>query len=130
MGKLTAPIYLVIGLGTLWVAYLSATERLKRNGSVGMRTKATMASDATWYAAHRASAWSIAVAGSIFLPLCVWLLAAQPGDRAARSALIGSALAVLVVILIGGFRLIGLRRASWARAPKCRSTSCVPVTQD
>ncbi len=74
MGKLTGPLFSVIGLGMLWLAYLSATERLKRNGTVGMRTKATMASDAAWYAAHRASAWSVAVAGLIFVCVGIWLL--------------------------------------------------------
>lgn len=102
MGKLTGPLFSVIGVGSLWIAYLCATERLKRNGSVGMRTKATMASDAAWYAAHRASAWSIAVAGLIFLAVGIWLLVTRPDDAGARTAVLGSAIAVLVVIVIGG----------------------------
>lgn len=69
-----------------------------------MRTKATLASDAAWYAAHRASAWSIAVAGFIFLGVGIWLIANGPGDRAMRNALLGSALIVLVVVVIGGIQ--------------------------
>ena len=88
----------------LWLAYLSATERLKRNGTVGMRTRATLASDAAWYAAHRSSAWSVAVAGLIFLCVGIWLLAIQPDEAGARTAVLGSAMAVLVVIVIGGIQ--------------------------
>ena len=102
MGKSTGLLYSVLGVGSFWLTYLCATERLKRNGTVGMRTKATLASDAAWYAAHRASAWSIAVAGLIFLAVGVWLLVARPEEAGARTAVTGSAIAVLVVVVIGG----------------------------
>lgn len=102
MAKLVGPLYAILGAGTLWLAYLCATGRLKRNGLVGMRTRATMATDAAWYAAHRASAWSIAVAALILLAVGVWLLLARPGDVEARSAVLGTSLIVLVVVVIGG----------------------------
>jgi hypothetical protein len=104
MGKLMGPLFSVIGVGMLWLAYLSATERLKRNGTVGMRTKATMASHAAWYAAHRASAWSVASEGLIFLGVGIWLLVTQPDETGARTAVLGSAIAILVVIVIGGIQ--------------------------
>ena len=83
---------------------LCTSERLKRNSIVGMRTSATMASDAAWFAAHRVSAWSIALAGVVFLAVGVWLVAVRPGDAAVSGVVLGSAAVVLVVILIGGLQ--------------------------
>jgi hypothetical protein len=103
MGKLYGLLFSVLGIGSFWIAYLCSTEQLKRNGSVGMRTKATMAS-AAWYAAHRASAWSIAVAGLILLAVGVWVLVTSPDDARIRAAVLGGAIAVGVVILIGGLQ--------------------------
>jgi uncharacterized membrane protein len=79
------------------------TERLSRNALVGMRTNATMASDAAWKASHRASAWSVALAGVVLLGAGLWLVTGgQPasGDRTLRN---GTLLAVLVVVVVGGF---------------------------
>ena len=104
MWKVIGPLYSILSLNLFVVAYLSATDRLKRNKLVGMRTKATMASDAAWYAAHRASAWSIAVAGVVVLGTGGWLLAVRPGDDEGTRAVFGSAIAVLVVVVIGGLQ--------------------------
>jgi len=104
MWKLIGLLYSVLSLSLLVVAYLSAKDRLKRNKLVGLRTKATMSSDAAWYAAQRAGAWSIAVAGALVLGTGVWLLVAQPGDNEATTTVFGSSIAALVVALIGGLQ--------------------------
>lgn len=104
MWKLIGPLYSILSLSLFVVAYLSATDRLKRNKLVGMRTKTTMASDTAWYAAQRAGAWSVAVAGVVVLGTGVWLLVARPGDEGGTTAVLGSTVAVLVVVVIGGLQ--------------------------
>ena len=94
--------FTVAGLGSLLLAYLCATGRLKRNGIVGMRTQATMASDAAWHAAHRTSAWSLAVAGLIFLALAAWIAATRPGNLDGSNVVIVSVVAVLAIVIAGG----------------------------
>ena len=111
MGKLIGSLYSLLGVGGLWLAYLCATERLRRNGIVGMRTRATMASDAAWYAAHRASAWSIAVAALIFLAVGVWLVTVGPNEATTTTAVLVSSLVVLAVVVIGGVQADRAARA-------------------
>lgn len=94
----------IIGAGFLWLAWLMQHERLPRNGLVGMRTKATMASDAAWNASHRASAWSVALAGVILLIAGLWLLLTRQSASSSRNVVLGTCLAILVVILVGGIQ--------------------------
>lgn len=61
-----------------------------------------MASDAAWNAAHRASAWSIALTGVVLLVGGVWLLLARRSPDTARNAVLGITLAVLVIVVVGG----------------------------
>jgi uncharacterized membrane protein len=61
MNRDTVAMYTVIG--ALWLisavsivtAYCGALEKLSRNTMVGIRTPATLASDAAWRAGHRAA---------------------------------------------------------------------------
>jgi hypothetical protein len=102
--QITGPLFAVLGAGFLWLAWLMQNERLPRNGLVGMRTKATMASDAAWNASHRASAWSVALAGVILLAAGVWLWLARDSGGDGRSIVLGSCVAILVVIVAGGIQ--------------------------
>ncbi len=45
-----------------WLASSSRDGTLERNGFVGIRTRATMRSDAAWLAGHRAAAGTVGVA--------------------------------------------------------------------
>lgn len=96
------PFFGIIAAGFLWLAWLMQQERLPRNGLVGMRTKATMASDAAWNASHRASAWSVALAGLVLVVVGVWLLVSRPAASSSRNVVLATCVAILVVIVIGG----------------------------
>lgn len=100
----TGSIFTLVGAGSLWTAWLCSTERLKRNGFVGMRTHATMATDAAWYAAHRASAWSLAVTGLLLLGTGIWLLASGRSASSERNLVVGVTILILIVISIGGLQ--------------------------
>lgn len=100
--QLTGPFFAIIGAVFLWLAWLMQNERLPKNGLVGMRTKATMASDAAWNASHRASAWSVAVAGVILLAAGLWLLLTTQSANVNRNVVLGTCIAILVVIVVGG----------------------------
>ena len=100
--RIIGPLFAIIGVASLWMASLMRDDRLPRNGLVGMRTRATMASDAAWNAAHRASAWSIALTGVVLLVGGVWLLLARRSPDATRNVLLGITLAVLVIVVVGG----------------------------
>lgn len=68
-----APVYLigaiVIAAGCLlvWVAVISAQGRLPRNGTVGVRTPATMRSDEAFAVANKTSAPYAAAGGAVMI---------------------------------------------------------------
>lgn len=102
--QITGPLFAIIGAVFLWLAWLMQHERLPRNGLVGMRTKATMASEAAWNASHRASAWSVALAGVILLEAGLWLLLTRQPATLNRNVVLGTCVAVIVVIVVGGIQ--------------------------
>ena len=102
--SVTGPLFTLVGAGSLWTAWLCSTGRLKRNGFVGMRTKATMATDAAWHAAHRASAWSLAMTGLVLLGTGTWLLASGRSASSERNVVVGVSILSLIVISIGGLQ--------------------------
>ncbi len=94
----------IIGAGLLWLAWLMQNGWLPRNELVGMRTGATTANDAAWLASHRASAWSVALAGAVLLAASLWLLLARQSVNTQRNVVLGSALIVVVVVVVGGIQ--------------------------
>jgi uncharacterized membrane protein len=84
------------------VAWLGARGRLPRNCIAGMRTPATLASDEAWKAAHRASAWALAVAAVVSVSCGLWLLIARPSEDSARVTTTIAFGAVLIVAVVGG----------------------------
>ena len=58
MEALVLPAASLVSLGLLlgWAARASRTGTLERNALVGIRTRATMASDKAWHTGHRAAA--------------------------------------------------------------------------
>ncbi|MFF3063337.1 SdpI family protein [Oerskovia sp. NPDC057915] len=48
-------IIVAVALLVAWLAWLGATDRMTRNGLIGIRTPATQRSDAAWIAGHRAA---------------------------------------------------------------------------
>ncbi|WP_237209335.1 SdpI family protein [Rothia nasimurium] len=86
---------LLLGGLFLTIARMGAAGTLRRNGLVGIRTAATMQSDAAWYAAHRAiapvlriCAWAQIVGAAVVLIL---------GLMAHNSAVIPVGLAFLIL---------------------------------
>lgn len=86
---------LLLGGLFLTIARMGAAGTLRRNGLVGIRTTATMRSDAAWYAAHRAiapvlriCAWAQIVGAAVVLIL---------GLMAHNSAVIPVGLAFLIL---------------------------------
>jgi len=104
----------ICGASLLWVSWLSARGQLKRNGAVGIRSGATMASDAAWMAGHRASAWAMAVGSTVVLGAGVYLLVKKP-ERGRASLVTLSAILVLVVFVAIGVVLAN--RAALATRP-------------
>ncbi|MCD9198348.1 SdpI family protein [Aeromicrobium wangtongii] len=95
-----------------WLAQASARDGLDRNALIGIRTKATMASDEAWYAGHRAAVSAVRAAA--------WICAAA-GLVAGVLAIVGTRLAVVVVIagyaaLLGLMTLAAIRAGRAARA--------------
>ena len=91
------------GAGALGLAGLMHAERLPRNGLVGMRTGATMASDAAWNAGHHDSAWAVALAGVVLLGTAGWLLLDRRASGAHRGAVLGTSIGLAVaLVVIGG----------------------------
>lgn len=103
MGRLSGVLFFAVGLWSLCTAYLAATARLNRNGRFGtIRTETTMASEAAWQAAQRASAWSLAVSGSLSVAVGVWLVLAHPTEPRTRTVVVGIAVGIgIVATLIG-----------------------------
>ncbi|WP_237185587.1 SdpI family protein [Rothia nasimurium] len=86
---------LLLGGLFLTIARMGAAGTLRRNGLVGIRTTATMQSDAAWYAAHKAiapvlriCAWAQIVGAAVVLIL---------GLMAHNSAVIPVGLAFLIL---------------------------------
>jgi len=48
-------ILVVVAVLASWLTWLGATDRMTRNGLVGIRTPATQRSDAAWITGHRAA---------------------------------------------------------------------------
>ncbi|MFC7431396.1 MULTISPECIES: SdpI family protein [unclassified Agrococcus] len=85
-----------VGASMWWMARAAASGRLGRNAVAGIRTRATLASDAAWLAAHRraeghmrAAAWCALTAG---------LAALVPMPMPA----------VIVVVLLGAVGMLAL----------------------
>jgi hypothetical protein len=91
----------VVGLLVPWTAYAGARGRLGRNGMVGTRTAATMASDAAWRAGHHAMipfAQATAVLGGAGVVL-MGLFALLWGGEAGIIAGMGAMLAQVGLVL-------------------------------
>lgn len=105
---LVAAGFLVVGL-----AERGADGRLGLNGSAGIRTKATMASDEAWLAAHQAGRGLSVAGGWVMIlgaPLAVLLAVLFSGDSAERAVFIWGVVigvmtvATLVSVVLGAVK--------------------------
>lgn len=73
---------------------------LKPNQLVGYRTRTIMANDATWYAAHSASAGYTIAAGAV-VGLAGLVLLANPASRVATASIGIASVAAFALIMVG-----------------------------
>jgi uncharacterized membrane protein len=95
-------MFLVVAAGLLLAAAVMArTGRLSRNYLVGIRLPSTMKSDAAWHAAHRASAWSIAVAGVVLLATAGLSVSRDWSTEGERALVLGMTTLAVIVVFVG-----------------------------
>lgn len=99
---ITAIALIVGGIALIVIGAIARAGRLTRQSVVGLRTKATMASDEAWQAAHEASAdWVISAGAVMFVGGFVVMLtdSETTGDVVALGAT-----AVMLIPLVIAFR--------------------------
>lgn len=77
VGLIMAAAAVAVCILTMWVTWNAARGKLNRNQWTGIRTPATMRSDAAWVTGHRAAARSAPAYISLALGICaltVWAL--------------------------------------------------------
>src|SRR5690606_18803506 len=93
---------------------LGATDDLGPNRMVGIKTKATLASDDAWRAGHAAAQPALlatAVTGpALALPLVAWRIAA--GSDASLVLTVASGVAAAVVLVLFGAAVVRANRAA------------------
>lgn len=106
MNALTVVVLVVVGIVDVAVAaigYLSANGSLRRNRIVGIRTRATLASDKAWSVGHAAGGPAMAIGGIVALVLLVFPLAILgTGEVGVVVAVLLSCAALLVGAVVGG----------------------------
>ena len=108
MDVLMLPAASLVGLSLLlgWTSHASSSGGLERNSVIGIRTKATMASDEAWRAGHRAAASTVGLAA--------WTCGLA-GLACGVLTIVGSDLAVAMLV-VGYAGLIGLTIVAAVRA--------------
>lgn len=115
MEALVLPAASLVSLGLLlgWACRTSRTGTLERNGLVGIRTRATMASDAAWDAGHRAAApalgaaaWACGVSGLAGTVLAI------VGSWLAGVAVVGGYLVLTATMVVATVRAGRAARAA------------------
>ncbi len=107
MSALILPAASLVSVALLlgWLAHASSDTDVGRNSLIGIRTRATMASDEAWAAGHQAAAgvvlagaWTSAAAGLLGGALAV------AGSRVAIGVVIAGYLAMLALLLVATAR--------------------------
>lgn len=78
-------IIVAVALLVAWLTWLGATDRMTRNGLIGIRTPATQRSDAGWIAGHRA-ALKVVVPGAVLVLVLAVVASTLGPDGAAEAA--------------------------------------------
>ena len=99
----------VAGLALIVVARLTGGGRLGRNRLVGIRTRATLTSDAAWAAAHRAAAPALSWAGATAMGIGVVLATLRPSTGDTVALAIAGGVITLGLVAAGSAK--GLRAA-------------------
>ena len=98
-------LFAVIGLVFVGTGVAATSGRLPRNGVLGIRTHATMASDHAWKVAHHAAAWSFYAGGAVMLASAAILMAGRARMNKATGLLaLGGPAVMAIVVLIGAWQ--------------------------
>ena len=111
----------LVGIALLTVAALGRTRRLPRNRWAGVRTAATLRSDAAFTVANQVAAVPLAAAGAVAMAGAFPLLAGAPGALAWVLPAV-SLVGMLVLAGVGG--VAGDRAAGAVRQPPPPPSSC------
>jgi uncharacterized membrane protein len=111
-------VEVIAGLIVVWVAIRAWQGRLPRNGAVGVRTPATMRSDAAFETANKAAA-PLAVAGGVVLAVCGVLGAVFPRHLVGMFIFGGVGLFLILVILGAAIGVRASRSVLPDEAPCC-----------
>lgn len=91
------PFLMLVGALVSYVGVRAMRGDLERNRLLGIRTNATLASDAAWQAAHRAGGpWLIAAGAGALVPGAITLFRPS-NDTVALSTMVGMGLMVALV---------------------------------
>jgi uncharacterized membrane protein len=108
-GRMNTTTGFLVGTGLIaLVSIPMMLDLVPRNRFYGFRTAATLASDATWYAANRFAGWALFIA-SIASALLLWKVPVDPNYAAVLFVL------PLMIALLASF--IHLRRISDGSSP-------------
>ncbi len=116
MERLWLLMALVLGLtgaAIVWTALATTSGRLGRNRFAGVRTRATMASERAWRAAHRAAGPWMFWSGMACVVGAAVLVTVRPGESGA------AALGGMFAPVLGAEAIVGsLKAQRAARAPR------------
>lgn len=102
---LIAALSLVIGgMAVYWIGLKTEKDELPRQGVMGLRTKATMASDEAWFAAQRAGADLVKASGAIGVIGGLVSLPLYNRDAVAAVVVLGTAALMLTIAIWAGVR--------------------------
>ncbi|WP_165070294.1 SdpI family protein [Marisediminicola senii] len=100
--------FILIGLGFGFFAAMLRKDKITRNGAIGIRTKATMASDEAWIKGQRAGApWVLAGALAAAAATLVGLIALfatgfQPSQVVNASVILPGFASVIAMLVLSG----------------------------
>ena len=97
-------VLIAVGVSLIAVWWAIRVGRLGRNRLAGIRTKAVMASDEAWRAAHDAGGWSIGLAGAATVVVGIGLALVQPSPGRTSLLVNAYAVALFVLVVIGGMQ--------------------------
>lgn len=107
---LLAPAMMIAGLALMRIGRRATQGTLGRNAIAGIRTRATMRSDAAWEAGHRAGGGLMIPAGALFVVAGLALLT-RPSNSVGTTITMGVTVGVLVVAVVSTRRANRAARA-------------------
>lgn len=111
-GALVGLLLVAAGGGLLWTAWTGSQRRLRRNRFVGIRTRATLRSDAAWTAAHEDAAGPLGVgAGFTALAGLAVLVSGLDDPIGLTAACVGVAICLVSVVVGARKGIAAARRA-------------------